>query len=95
MQCLALGSAELGLGSDRFCEERSSAMKLVDEGMGLLSMGGSIKSCDKLHKVKTQKEEQWRKRFEEDSGMHVEDIAGIVIGARPQPGVPSPRIRQR
>ena len=61
----------------------------------LLSMGGSIKSCDKLQKVKTQKEEQWRKRFEEDSGMHVEDIAGIVIGARPQPGVPSPRIRQR
>ena len=61
----------------------------------LLSMGGSIKSWDKLQTVTTTKEEQWRKRFEEDSGMRVEDIAGIVIGARPEPSVSSPHIRQR
>jgi hypothetical protein len=58
-------------------------------------MGGNIKSRDKLQNVKTTKEAEWRKRFEEDSGMHVEDIAGTVIGARPQPSVPNPRIRQR
>ena len=32
-----MGSAELSLG---FCMERSSATKLVDEGMGFLSRGG-------------------------------------------------------
>jgi hypothetical protein len=61
----------------------------------LFSMGQNIKSCDKLQNVNTIKEEQWRKKFEADSGMRVEDIAGIVFGAWPQPIVPSPRIRQR
>jgi hypothetical protein len=61
--------------------------------MHLLHLGAYLKCSDKLQKVTTAIKEKWRKRFEDDSGMRVEDVAGIVIGARPQPSAPSPHIR--
>jgi len=63
--------------------------------MHLLSIGKFLMSCDKMQKVNTDLVVKWRKRFEEASGMRVEDVGGIVIGAWPQPSAPSPHMRQR